>query len=195
MFLYYSLDLSKQARLWCGSVTPFLQDGFLHFLGVCLGPGADLLGYLATLLPGHQLGDQLGDVPALPDGLHVAGLDWVLHHHRLHLVPADDTRRLDRRRQLQTLRFSCATHILETAPLRSTDLLGLLGALRLGRVLLHLLPLDGAPLHRPLVTLLPGDVSLRHVVALHHLLRLAGGDIVLHLKMHLMRVLREKTGD
>ena len=46
----HTLLQGGKAGLFTGLVAPVLYHGFLYFLGVCSGPGADLLGYIHALL-------------------------------------------------------------------------------------------------------------------------------------------------
>ena len=80
-------DALQQARLFRGCVAPFLDDGLLHFPGVGLRSGANLLWNFSALLSRHQFGHDLGDEATLGDRLHVAGLHRVIHHDCLHFIP------------------------------------------------------------------------------------------------------------
>ena len=180
----YICNALQEAGLFRWCVAPLLDDGFLDFPGVGLGSGANLLGNLSALLSRHQLGHDLGDETALGDGLHVAGLHRVVHHDGLHFIPTTcDLNTV----QWLTEGALVLTYILKPAALRPADLLGLRPALGLRRELLDDLPLYAAPLHRPLLALVLGDVALRHLPALHHLLRLAVGHVVLHLGTKYLR--------
>ena len=67
-------------------VTPVLDEGNLNLLWVDLGHGTDFLGHLDTLLGRLQLGDELGDLLALPLRLYVTLLHRLADDHCLHLV-------------------------------------------------------------------------------------------------------------
>ena len=67
---------------------PVLNLGNSNLLRQHPGHATHLLGYIDTLLDRPQLGDHLGHVLAHSDGLQVALLLRLAHHHSLHLVVA-----------------------------------------------------------------------------------------------------------
>ena len=100
---------SEQTGLLGGNVAPLLDDGSLHLVRVCLGPGTDFFRNVNTLLHGHQLGNQLGHLhtQSVVNGVRcelikphylVTRLDWLqsallyrmVHHHGLDAVVTDD---------------------------------------------------------------------------------------------------------
>merc|ERR1719481_1832637 len=124
-----------------GDVAPLLDHRLLHLPWVGPGPGADLLGYIHTLLSGGELGHQLGHMLAGPLWLQATLFLGGILHHSLCLVIA----------LLSTL--------LEATACGGTQLPWLLGAASDWGVLLHILLGDRAHFLGPLGALGVGGVA------------------------------------
>merc|ERR1719341_1420169 len=161
--LYEQDDKLGEDGLLGGHVAPFLHDGLLDLPGVALGPGADLLGHINTLLSGLELGHQLGDVGAGSLGLQGALLLGGILDHGLGLLVA------------------LLSSLLESTARGGTQLTGLLGAAGDGSVLLHGLLLDVADLSGPLGALGEGGVAGGLILALLILDGLALNNVILNI--------------
>merc|ERR1719334_260884 len=158
---YISESHLCEARLFSRNVAPLLDDRFLDLPGVSPGPGADLLGYIHTLLGGLQLGHQLGDVLTGSLGLQRTLFLRGVLHHGLSLV------------------IALLLSLFEATSSRSTQLPGLLGTASDGSVLLHWLLRHGAHLLGPLGALGVGGVAGGLVLTLLLNLGLALYNVVL----------------
>merc|ERR1719320_1958575 len=155
--LWHQLISLGEARFGSGDVTPLLDDWLLDLPWVRAGPGADLLGDVHTLLSRLQEGHKLGDVLALLLGLQGASLLWHLLGNSLGLVEAllwarlQLTARWAAKLTWDLLTLGLRRVLLDTLPLRLTDLLGPLGTLLLSGIslgdILALLLLDGLTLN------------------------------------------------
>merc|ERR1712243_391388 len=138
---YMSESHLSKAGLFSRNVAPLLDDRFLDLPGVGPGSGADLLGYIHTLLGGLQLGHQLGDVLTGSLGLQRTLLLRGILYNSLDLV------------------IALFSSFFKATSSRSTQLPGLLGTASDGSVLLHWLLRHGAPLLGPLGALGVGGVA------------------------------------
>merc|ERR1719250_434472 len=130
-----------QSRFLRWHIAPLLDHWLLHLPWVCLGPGADLLGNINTLLSRLQLGHQLGDMLAGSLGLKRTLLLGGVLDNSLGLVIA--------------LLFS----FLESTSRRCTDLPWLLGTPSEWGELLDRFLLNSAHLLGPLGALSVGGVA------------------------------------
>merc|ERR1719187_504238 len=132
MFLFHIKPV-QTPLLVCSTI---LHNWFLHLPGVCLRPGAHLLGDIHTLLSGLQLGHQLSHMLAGSLGLQGALFLGRILDNCLCLVI--------------TFLFS----FLKSTPRRSTDLPWFLGTSSNGSELLYRLLLHCTHLFRPRVCVL-----------------------------------------
>merc|ERR1712096_248302 len=113
----YSLSKS---RLFCGYITPFLDNRLLYLSWVGSGSGADLLGNINTLLSGTKLGDKLGNMSTGSLGLKATFFLGGILDNGAGLIIAN---------------FSS---LLESTASRSTHLSGFFGTSSNGSVLLDI---------------------------------------------------------
>merc|ERR1719250_285062 len=157
-----------QSRFLRWHIAPLLDHWLLHLPWVCLGPGADLLGNINTLLSRLQLGHQLGDMLAGPLGLKRTLLLRGVLDNSLGLVIA--------------LLFS----LLESTSGRCTDLPWFLGTPGdwsefLDRFLLH-----SAHLLGPLGALSVGGVARGFILTFLLNFSLALNNIILNIMLLLL---------
>jgi len=158
----YTRKLSK-ARFLRRDIAPLLDHRLLHLPWVGPGPGADLLGYIHTLLGRFQLGHKLGDMLAGPLGLQITLFLGGILHHSLCLI------------------ITFLFPLFESTARRSTELPGLLGAPSDGSVLLHWLLGHRANLLGPLGALGVGGVTRGLILTLLLNLSLALYNIILNI--------------
>jgi len=163
--LYLLVTCLGQSRFLSWNVAPFLDHRLLDLPGVGSGPGADLLGYIHTLLSGLKLGNQLGDMSTGSLGFQRAFFLGGILDYGLGLVIAD------------------LLSLLESAAGRSADLPGFLGTSGDGGVLLHRLLGDCANLSGPLGALGLGGVSRGFILTLLILDGLTLNNIILDLML------------
>jgi len=163
-----TLHSEGETGFLAGLVAPVLNHGFLYFLGVCSGAGADLLGNIHTLLHLLELRDQLG---------HVFTLFLRLDDALLLGLLADDSLG-----HIVTLLGS----LFVAAASRGTQLSRLLVAAGHGGVLRYGLLRQRTLLLGPALAVVLGLVTHSLLLALHLVHSLAAHHVVLNLVWDLL---------